>query len=182
MRKILFVMAALLALCVFAPFSFAAADPAVTLVNPSENEPIVANNFLISVKTTQPGKILRINAYELQQKSGDTWIPVKTEELEDYDNKKEEEKRAVSIMDEETFESKGAVSFFTHRVENIAPGVYMIRIDTVNASGAESDVLYSKEYRILVKEKTEEESKVFESQKSGTSQFLQNLLSKIFKN
>jgi predicted phage tail protein len=85
-------------------------------------------------------------------------------------------------MDEETFESKGAVSFFTHRVENIAPGVYMIRIETVSTTGAESDVLYSKEYRILVKEKTEEESKVFESQKSGTSQFLQNLLSKIFKN
>jgi predicted phage tail protein len=181
MRKFFLATAALLAFCVFASGSFAAADPAVTLVNPSENEPIVANNFLISVKATQTGKTLRINAYEVQQKSGDEWVLVKTEELEEFDKKKEEETRLVSIMDEGSFESKGAVSFFTHRVEDIAPGVYMIRIDTMNAPGSENDVLYSKEYRILVKEKTEEESKVFESQKSGPSQFLQSLLSKIFK-
>jgi hypothetical protein len=181
MRKVFLAAAVLLAFCIFASISFAAADPSVTLVNPSENEPIVANNFLISVKATQAGKTLRINAYEVQQKSGDEWTLVKTEELEEFDKKKEEEKRLVPIMDEETFESKGAVSFFTHRVEDIAPGVYMIRIDTMNAPGSENDVLYSKEYRILVKEKTEEESKVFESQKSGTSQYRQRLLSKIFK-
>lgn len=182
MRKIFLIIATLLISCVFAAASFAAADPAVTLVNPSENEPIVANNFLISVKATQTGKLLRINAYEVQQKSGDAWVLVQTEELEEYDKKKDDEKRLVSIMNEETFESKGAVSFFTHKVENIAPGVYLIRIDTLDATDAENTVLYSKEYRILVKEKTEEESKVFESQKSGTSQFLQSLLSKIFKN
>jgi hypothetical protein len=187
-RKIYLVTAVLLVFCVFAPVSFAEADPAVTLVNPSENEPIVANNFLISVKVTQSGKTLKINAYEAQQKSGDAWVPVKTDELEEYDKKKDDEKRLVSIMDEEIFESKGAVSFFTHKVENIAPGVYLIRIDTLDADGAESvegsedAVLYGKECRILVKEKTEEESKVFESQKSGTSQFLQSLLNKIFKN
>jgi hypothetical protein len=179
MKRFLFAVAMTLVFCVFAPFSFAAADPAVTLVNPSENEPIVTNNFLISIKTTQPGKFLKINAYAVQQKSGDGWVLVKTAELEEYDKKKDDEKRLVSIMDEAAFESKGAVSFFTHKVENIAPGVYLIRIDTVSA---ENTVLYSREYRILVKEKTEEESKVFETQKSGTSQFLQSLLSKIFKN
>ncbi|MDR1573029.1 MAG: hypothetical protein LBS24_01820 [Clostridiales Family XIII bacterium] len=114
----------------------------------------------------------------MQQKFDDAWVLVKTEELEEYDKKKDDEKRLVSIMDEATFESKGAVSFFTHKVENIEPGVYMIRIETTDADNA---VLYSREYRILVKEKTEEESKVFETPKSGTSQFLQNLLSKIFK-
>jgi hypothetical protein len=82
-------------------------------------------------------------------------------------------------MDEESFESKGTVSFFTHKIEDIAPGVYMIRIDTVDADGA---VLFGKEYRILVKEQMEEEAKVFESQKSGTSQFIQSLLNKLFKN
>jgi hypothetical protein len=179
MKKFLLVAAMMLALCVFAPFSFAAADPAVTLVNPSENEPIVANNFLISVKVTQAGKFLRINAYELQQNSEAGWTLVKTEELEEYDKKKDEEKRLVPIMEEGSFESKGAVSFFTHKVEDIAPGVYAIRIDTVDADGV---ALFDKEYRILVKEKTEEESKVFETQKSGTSQFLQSLLNKLFKN
>jgi hypothetical protein len=172
-------MAMMLILCLFASFSFAAADPAVTLVNPSENEPIVTNNFLISVKVTQAGKFLKINAYELQQKSGAEWSLVQTEELEEYDKKKDDEKRLVPIMDEERFESKGAVSFFTRKVEDIAPGVYMIRIDTTDANDA---VLFDKEYRILVKEKTEEESKVFETQKSGTSQFIQNLLNKLFKN
>jgi hypothetical protein len=168
------------AFCVFAPASIATtADPAVTLVNPSENEPIVTNNFLISVKVTQAGKFLRISAYALQQKSGTAWLPVMTEELEEYDKKKDEEKRLVPIMDEARFESKGAVGFFTHKIEDIAPGVYMIRIDTVDAEGA---ALFGKEYRILVKEQTEEESKVFETQKSGTSQFLQSLLNKLFKN
>jgi hypothetical protein len=178
MRRFLLAAAMMLSLCVFAPFSFATADPAVTLVNPSENEPIVTNNFLISVKVTQAGKFLRINAYELQQKSGADWTLVKTEELEEYDAKKDEEKRIVAIMDEESFESKGAVSFFTHKIEDIAPGVYMIRIDTVDADGA---ALFGRDYRILVKEKTEEESKVFETQKSGTSQFLQSLLNKLFR-
>jgi hypothetical protein len=179
MRNLLFVTAMLFAFCFVAPLSFAASDPAVTLVNPSENEPIVTNNFLISVKVTQAGKFLRINAYELQRKSGDEWALVQTEELEEYDKKKDDEKRLVPIMDEESFESKGAVSFFTHKIEDIAPGVYMIQIDTTDAEGA---VLFGKEYRILVKEKTEEESKVFETQKSGTSQFLQSLLNKLFKN
>jgi hypothetical protein len=182
MRKLLLAIATLCVFCVFASASLAAADPAVTLVNPSENEPIVTNNFLISVKTTQVGRILRINAYEVQQKSGTAWVLVKTEELEEFDKKKDDdEKRLVSIMDEEIFESKGAVSFFTHKVEDIAPGVYLIRIDTLDTADAEGVVLYSKEYRILVKEQTEEEAKVFETQKSGASQFLQRLLSKIFK-
>jgi hypothetical protein len=128
---------------------------------------------------TQAGKLLKINAFALQQKVGDEWVPVKTDEIEEYDKKKDDEKKLVAIMDEASFESKGAVGFFTHKVENIAPGVYLIRIDTVDA---ENTVLYSREHRILVTEKTEEESKVFETPKSGTSQFLQNLLSKIFKN
>ncbi|MDR2088767.1 MAG: hypothetical protein LBP73_05375 [Clostridiales Family XIII bacterium] len=179
MRKFLLAAAMMFALCVFAPFSFAAADPAVTLVNPSENEPIVTNNFLISVKVTQTGKFLHVSAYELQQKTDADWALVQTEELEEYDKKKEEEKRLVPIMETASFESKGAVSFFTHKVEDIAPGVYMIRIETADADGA---VLFDKEYRILVKEKTEEESKVFETPKSGTSQFLQSLLNKLFKN
>jgi hypothetical protein len=166
-------------LCAFASFSFAAPDPAVTLVNPSENEPIVTNNFLISVKVTQVGKLLNVSAYELQRKTDDGWALVQTEELEEYDKKAEDEKRLIPIMETESFESKGAVSFFTYKVEDIAPGVYMIRIDTVDADGA---VLFGKEYRILVKERTEEESKVFETPKSGTSQFIQNLLNKLFKN
>ncbi|MDR2132520.1 MAG: hypothetical protein LBP30_04150 [Clostridiales Family XIII bacterium] len=179
MRKSLLAGAVAFLICVSASFSFAAPDPAVTLVNPSENEPIVTNNFLISVKVTQVGKILNVSAYELQKKTDDGWVIAQTDELEEYDKKDDDEKRLLPIMETESFESKGVVSFFTYKVEDIAPGVYMIRIDTVDADGA---VLFGKEYRILVKEQTEEESKVFETPKSGTSQFIQNLLNKLFKN
>jgi hypothetical protein len=166
-------------LCVGAPPSFAAADPAVTLVSPPENEAIVTNNFLISVKTVQSGKTLKITAGELQQKSGDKWIPVKPEELEDFDKKSDEEKKLSPIKEPEIFESKSSMNFYTKKLENITPGVYQIGVETVDAAGK---TVYSKEARILVKEKVEEEAKVFETPKSGTSQFLQSLLSKIFKN
>ncbi|MDR1572311.1 MAG: hypothetical protein LBS32_07285 [Clostridiales Family XIII bacterium] len=171
-------LAALLAIGLFAPFSFALPDPAVTLVSPPENEAIVTNNFLISVKVTQPGKAISVSAEELRQKSGDKWVSVKPEELEEFDKKKDEEKSALAVMEAESFESKGSVSFYTRKIENITPGVYLIRVETLDAAGK---AVYSKESRILVKEKTEEETKVFDSQKSGTSQFLQSLLSKIFK-
>jgi hypothetical protein len=179
MRKFLLILAALLMLSAWAPFSFAAADPAVTIVSPPENEAIVTNNFLISIKTVQAGKTLKISASELQLKSGDKWVSVKPEELEDFDKKGDDEKRLSPIMEPETFESRSSMNFYTKKLEDITPGVYVILVETVDASGK---VLYSKEARILVKEKAEEEAKVFETPKSGTSQFLQNLLSKIFKN
>jgi hypothetical protein len=158
--------------------AYAATDAAVTLVSPPENESIVANNFLISVKVTQPGRVLRISAGELQQKSGEKFVSVKPEELEEYDKKKDEEKKLTAVMEAEIFESKGSVSFFTKKIDGITPGVYLIKVETLDAA---DNVVYVKEARILVKEKTEE-AKVFDSQKSGTSQFLQSLLTKIFKN
>ncbi|MDR3296590.1 MAG: hypothetical protein LBT26_12335 [Clostridiales Family XIII bacterium] len=179
MKKCWIALVMLIVFCVGTSASFAAADPAVTLISPPENELVVTNNFLVSVKATQPGKTLKINAYALQQRSGEEWVPVLPDQLEEFDSKAEEEKNLAAIMEEADFESKGAVSFFTYKIENITPGVYLIRVDTLDASGK---VVFSKEARILVKEKTEEETKVFETPKSGTSQFLQNILSKIFKN
>jgi hypothetical protein len=178
MRKYMLLLIAVFAALLCASSAYAATDAAVTLVSPPENESIVANNFLISVKVTQPGRVLRISASELQQKSGDKFVSVKPGELEEYDKKKDEEKKLVAVMEPERFESKGSVSFFTKKIEGITPGVYLIKVETLDAS---EKVIYLKEARILVKEK-EEETKVFDSQKSGTSQFLQSLLTKIFKN
>jgi hypothetical protein len=173
------VIFAVFAVCLCVSFSYAVTDSAVTLVSPPENEPIVTNNFLISVKVTQPGKTLRISALELQQKSGDKFVSIRPEDVEEYDKKKEDEKRLNEIIESELFESKGSVSFYTKKIENITPVVYLIRVETLDASGKAA---FSKDARILVKEKADEEEKVFDSQKSGTSQFLQSLLSKIFKN
>ena len=155
-------------------------DPAVTLISPPEKEAIVADNLLISIKVTQPGRVLKISAGALQVKSGDIFVAVKAGELEDFDNKKDDEKQIVPILETKTFESKGFVSFFTHRIEEITPGIYVITVNTVNSAG---EVVYSKKANIQVREKTEEETKiVFDSLKPGPSLFLQNLLSKIFKN
>jgi len=155
-------------------------DPAITLISPPENEAIVADNLLISVKVTQPGRILKISAGALQVKSGDKFVPVKADGLEDYNSKKDDEKQVVSILETKTFESKGSVSFFTHKIENITPGIYVIIVNTVDYTG---ETIYSKEAYILIREQTEDEAKVtFNSQRFGTSQFLQNLLSKIFRN
>ena len=155
-------------------------DPAVTLISPPETEAIVADNLLISIKVTQPGKILKISAGALQVKSGDVFVAAKAGELEDYHNKKDDEKQVVSVLETKTFESKGFVSFFTHRIEEITPGIYAITVHTVNSSG---EVVYGKTAYVQVREKTKEDEKVlFDSLKPGPSLFLQNLLSKIFKN
>jgi hypothetical protein len=168
---------------VSASVSFAAAttDPAVTLVSPPEDEAIVADNFLVSIKVTQPGKTLKISVGALQIKDGDKFVAVTPGGLEDYSKKSEEDKQTAPLMETQTFVSKGSVSFFTHKVENVTPGVYVIKVSTVDADGG---ILFSREARVLVKEKAADADAkvVFDSQKSGASQFLQNLLSKIFKN
>ena len=180
MRKLIMTLFVFIAIGLCTSAVYAVTDPAITLISPPEDEAIVADNLLISIKVTQPGKNLRISAGALQVKNGDKFVPVSVDGLEDYNSRKDDEKQVVSLLETKTFESKGSVSFFTHKIENVTPGIYVIVVNTVDFAG---ETIYSKEAYVLIREKTEDEAKVtFNSQRFGTSQFLQNLLSKIFRN
>ncbi|MBQ8589686.1 MAG: hypothetical protein IJ486_04460 [Firmicutes bacterium] len=83
------------------------------------------------------------------------------------------------IMAPETFTSANTLSFYTKQINGVTPGLYKVKVDTVNEAGA---VIYSTETLVVVKGVASEEQKtdLFESNQSGISQFVQNLLKSIF--
>lgn len=83
------------------------------------------------------------------------------------------------VMAPETFTSTNTMSFYTKQLNNVTPGLYKVKVDTIDAEG---NVLYSTENLVVVKGVISEAEKtdLFESNQSGISQFVQNLLKSIF--
>ena len=83
------------------------------------------------------------------------------------------------VMAPETFTCTNTLSFYTKQINNVTPGLYKVKVDTINEA---SEVLYSTETLVVVKGVASEAEKtdLFESNQSGISQFLQNLLKNIF--
>ncbi|MBQ2867172.1 MAG: hypothetical protein II983_02650 [Firmicutes bacterium] len=83
------------------------------------------------------------------------------------------------VMAPETFTCTNTLSFYTKQINNVTPGLYKVKVDTINEAG---EVLYSTETLVVVKGVASEAEKtdLFESNQSGISQFLQNLLKNIF--
>ena len=83
------------------------------------------------------------------------------------------------VMAPETFTCTNTLSFYTKQINNVTPGLYKVKVDTINEAG---EVLYSIETLVVVKGVASEAEKtdLFESNQSGISQFLQNLLKNIF--
>lgn len=178
MRKLIVVLTVILALLCGTVSVSAATDPNVILVNPASNSTTSSNNLLISVKLTQP-KTIKVSVFEEKQVVNGTLSAVNVNTLTTSNGSINSTSfTSVAVGTPAKFESKNNLSFYTKQINGLKPGLYRIRIDTLDAAGKE---IFTRNSYVVVKEKTEEaEAKIFETPQSGTMQFLQNLLKTIF--
>ena len=176
MRKLIIVLTVALSLLCSTVFAFASADPAVVLVNPVSNAVVYSNNLLISVKVTQP-KTIRVHVYTEKQWVNGKWSAVNLDTLSR--GVSSESFKSDPVIPAVKFTCKNNLSFFTKQVNGLSPGLYKIKIETLNSSG---NPIHAMERFVAIKEKTEDQAKILNTPQSGTMQFLQNLLKSIFGN
>jgi len=158
--------------------SFAAADSAVTIVSPAQTT--YGDNLLVSIKLTAP-KTIKVSAFEEKRKSGDTLVsidPAKT----DLSKLTSKDIYSVSIMTPETFIGTGALQFYNKQIEDVSPGVYRVKVETLNAS---NEVVATNSTRIVVMEKADNVasgSAIFQTPQPGALQWVQNFLKNLFGN
>lgn len=177
MRKCLLVFIVIMCLLCSTVLAGAAADPAVTVVNPVGNSTVYADNLLISIKVTAT-KTIKVTVYEEKKVNADGSV-VSIDTLEALSDVDSENLRHVVVMAKETFYSSGNLSFYTKQLNDITPGIYKIRTATEDGAGK---VLYSSDTYVVVRPPSEASAVVFESQQSGVLSFLQNFLKNIFGN
>ena len=178
MRKLIVVLTVVLSLLCSTIVASAATDHNVILVNPKSNSTVHSNNLLISVKLTQP-KSIKVSVFEEKQVVNGTLSAVNVNTLTTSNGSINNASfTPVAVGVPAKFESKNNLSFYTKQINGLKPGLYRIRIDTLDTSGKE---IFTRNSYVVVKEKSEEaEAKIFETPQSGTMQFLQNLLKTIF--
>jgi hypothetical protein len=183
MRKLITVLIVVLSLLCGTVVASAGNDPNVVLVNPTANSTVYSSNLLISVKLTQAKKI-RVAVFEEQQIVNGTWSAINVSMLATSTSNgsisNANNFKSVPMMPFDTFTSNNNLSFYTKQVNNLKPGLYRIRIETLDPSG--KTAVSTADSYVAVKEKTEEEAKLLETPQTGTMQFLQNLLKTIFGN
>lgn len=174
-------------------------DPAVTIISPAAESVVNSDSLLISIKITKP-ETIKVSVFEEKQIAGDQLISVDVNNLETLEAATNATASGVTaagvttsvtasgvttsfisqeVMVPETFTSTNTLSFYTKQLNNVTPGLYKIKVDTIDAEGK---VLYSTENLVAVKGVASEAEKtdLFESNQSGISQFLQNILKSIF--
>ena len=184
MKKLLVLITLMLAMIFSTATSFAASDPAVTIVNPTDSSTSYSTNLLVSVKITKP-KTIRVRVTEEKKKVNDVLYSMSLDELEKAQQAKAEGKPAATVVsvplgEPETYTTSNNLSFYTKKFEKVTPGVYRIRVETISAG----QVVFSSENLVVMKEKevAATDAKIFNSTQSGTTTFLQNLLKTIFGN
>ena len=177
MRKLMIVLTIILTMLCSAGSVYAARDPNVFLVNPASNSIVNTNNLLISVKLTEPKKI-RVTVIEEMQIVNGTRAAVNVNALTATNGSINTVDYTEVVVDAALpFTSKNNLSFYTKQVNVPGPGLYKIQIETLDEA---NKVTATNNSLVIVKEKTAEETKIFDTPQSGTMQFLQNLLKNIF--
>lgn len=172
--------------------SAAASDPAVTIISPASETVVNSDSLLISVKITKP-ETIKVYVYEEKQVKGDQQVSVDVNNLEALQAaasaavpqgtvgtaKANTTLQFVSreVIVPETFTSTNTLSFYTKQINDVTPGLYKVKVETVDGNGK---VLYITQNLVAVKGVETEKSDLFETNQSGVSQFLQNLLKTIF--
>lgn len=176
MKKLIMVLTVVLCLLTSTVVASAATDPNVVLVNPASSSTIYSNTLLISVKITQP-KTIQVTVYEEKQMVNGTLSAVNVNTLTASNGAVSSTSLHPTLITTEKHTSTNNLSFYTKQVNGLKPGLYRIEVKAMDPSGKETGVSNN---RVVIKEKAEEETKVFESTQSGTMQFLQSLLKSIF--
>ncbi|MBO5666362.1 MAG: hypothetical protein J6S45_02830 [Firmicutes bacterium] len=182
-------------------FASAASDPNVIIVSPAVDTVVNSDSLLISIKITKP-ETIKVSVFEEKQLFGEELKSVDVNNIETLEAATTATASSVTvdgavtttsvtasgvttkfvseeIMVPETFTTTNTLSFYTKQLNDVTPGLYKVKVDTIDAEGK---VLYSTENLVVVKGVANETEKtdLFETNQSGISQFLQNLLKSIF--
>lgn len=181
MKKYIVSIIIILTMLLSATTVYAASDPAVIIVNPVTNSTVYSNNLLVSVKISKP-KTIRLTVYEEKQLVNGTLSAVNVNRLATSNGTISKASFTSSQIGlSEQFTSTNNLSFYTKQVNNVSPGLYRIKVDTLDNTGKE---IFSSENYVAVREKptTTNDAKIFDTPQSGTLQLLQNILKTIFGN
>lgn len=165
-----------------ATFSFASTDPNVVVINPEQYSTVYSENLLVSIKVLEP-KTIRIAFYEELELVNDVPEPINVDnitQIEDLLNITD--LTSVLVYDKEYFESSNYLSFYTKRIENLGPGLYRIKVDTIDSNGM---VAYSRNTHVIIKDKSLEPSSdggIFDNPEPTTMEKLQDFFNNIFGN
>lgn len=172
-RKCFIAITLILSILFSTSFVFAAADPYVTIVSPVSQSTTSANNLLISVKITQP-KVIRVYVYEKKMMVDGVPKSINLDAVSSNQPSLDSLKNDL-IMSSPNFVCSNNLSFYTKQLD-ITPGLYLVRVDTIDSAGK---VKYTNYSYVGVKA-NQAAPGLFESEQSGTFQFLQNILKSIF--
>lgn len=177
-RRIMLLVLTMVLLC-GTVFSYAAADTAVTIVSPGET--VYGDNLLISIKVTAP-RTLKISLYEEKQKVGDTLVSIDPETA-DLSKLTSNDITSVSYMTTETYTATGNLQFYSKQLEKVSPGLYRLKVETVNSAG---EVTASSSSRFVMMKQNANAaagSEIFQTtQQPGALQWVQNFLKSLFGN
>ena len=154
-RRLAVIIAVVMCLLANAVPAFAVAglsdDPNITVVSPTKNQVMKTGKVLVSVKMTAP-KTIRMDFYKVT-KSGRT------------------------VVTSEKYSSNKNLSYYTRQLTGLNPGVYAVRISTLDSSGK---AIYATEIAIKVEKKTSESVNVNVFNSTNTSNsFWQSLIQKL---
>lgn len=153
-------------------FAFAAEpDPNINIVNPAAETSVTSTSLLISVKITKQ-ETIKVNV--LKENVVISSVTATSGAVT--------ETRTVtwdSIFASDPFTSQSNLSFYTKKLEDISPGNYIVRVDTLDSEGK---VVYETTRDVTVAEKeVTNDGALFSNNNSGTlNNFLQSLLKSIF--
>ncbi|PKM84716.1 MAG: hypothetical protein CVU86_06120 [Firmicutes bacterium HGW-Firmicutes-11] len=175
MRKSVLALIVLAVLLFGTVFASAATDPDVTIVSPGET--VYGSNLLVSIKMTAPKKI-KVYLFEEKEKVGDTLVSIDPSAGGSLENKT---LQSVSVIVPETYTGTGNLQFFNKQITDLNPGLYRIKVDTLDTAGA---MTASSSSRFLMMEAASAptSTEIFQTQPSGALQWVQNLLKTLFGN
>lgn len=182
MKKYVFTIVLIMIMLISTSIAFADTDPGVVVVNPEQYGTIYSDSLLVSVKILEP-KTIKVTFYEEKQIKNGVAVAINVNNIKEQSDLAElSNLTSEPVYDKETFVSTNKVSFYTKRVEGITPGLYRLKVDTVNASGK---ILFTSNTHLIVKDKSlepEAEESKFKGPQLTTMQILQNFFKNIFGN
>lgn len=175
-KRIIALVTILIMLFATTNFAFAAADPAVSIVNPVSYSSVASNNLLVSVKLTQP-KTIKVTVSEIKKLVGNSYTSLNNSDMKAILDGSFSSTVSYASIHSESFSSSNKLSFYTKKLTDVNPGVYVIKVDTISGD----KIVYSSRSYVSVTTKSGT-SDIFESPSTGTASFLQNLIKTIFGN
>ena len=77
-------------------------------------------------------KTIKVFVYEEKEKVADTLVSIDTATVTSLEDKV---LQSVSILTPETYTGTGSLQFYNKQITDLKPGIYRIKVDTLDSSG-----------------------------------------------